>query len=277
MRFVTLPDGTLVPALGQGSWMMGDDPARRREEIAALQEGIALGMSLIDTAEMYGDGASENLIGEAIAGRRERVFLVSKVLPQNASRIGTIAACERSLRRLGTDCLDLYLLHWRGSIPLEDSLEGFLRLKRDGKIKRWGVSNFDVADMLELIALDSGGTVATNQVLYNLMHRGVEHDLLPWCGAHRLPLMVYSPIEQGQLVGNEALAEIARRRAATPAQIALAWVLRHDNVIAIPKTGRLAHVRENHAALDLMLGPEDLQLLDEAFPPPSGPQPLEMV
>jgi diketogulonate reductase-like aldo/keto reductase len=277
MRTVTLPDGSLVPALGQGTWYMAEQRHRRKDEIAALRCGIGLGMTLIDTAEMYGDGAAEELVGEAIAGRREQVFLVSKVLPDNASRSGTIAACERSLRRLGTDCLDLYLLHWRGRVPLAETLEAFMRLKRDGKIRRWGVSNFDTADMQELLALDGGASVATNQVLYNLSRRGIEFDLLPVCAVQRIPTMAYSPIEQGRLLDHPALKQIAAGHAATPAQVALAWVLRRADVIAIPKAGRIEHVRENRSAIDLVLGPEDLQALERAFPAPSAPQPLEMI
>jgi len=277
MRNVTLADGTIVPALGLGTWMMGDDPARRREEVAALRTGIELGMRLIDTAEMYGDGAAEELVGEAIAGQRDKVFLVSKVLPQNAGRAAAVAACERSLRRLGTDSIDLYLLHWRGSVPLEETLEAFLRLKRDGKIRRWGVSNFDLEDMKELSALDGAGTVATDQVLYNLTRRGIEYDLLPWCAERRLPVMAYSPLEQGRLLREPALNEIAERRLVTPVQVALAWALRRDDVIAIPKAAREKHVREIRGAIDLVLTRDELEALDKAFPPPSGAQPLEMI
>lgn len=277
MRDVTLVDGTLVPALGMGTWTMGDDTARRHEEIAALRAGIELGMRLIDTAEMYGDGAAEKRVGEAIAGQRDKVFLVSKVLPQNAGRAAAIAACERSLRRLGTDSVDLYLLHWRGSVPLEETLEAFLLLKRDGKIRRWGVSNFDLEDMKELLALDGAGTVATDQVLYNLTRRGIEYDLLPWCAERRLPVMAYSPLEQGRLLRDPVLKEIADSRMATPAQVALAWVLRRDDIIAIPKAGRVEHVRELRGALDLALTADELEALDRAFPFPAAPRPLEMI
>lgn len=277
MRTVTLPDGTLVPALGQGTWCMGDQAAQRQEEIDALRCGIDLGMSLIDTAEMYGDGAAEELVGAAIAGRRDEVFLVSKVLPDHASRAGTISACERSLRRLGTECLDLYLLHWRGSVPLAETLEGFMRLKRDGKILRWGVSNFDADDMRELLALEGGALVATNQVLYNLTRRGIEFDLLPQCARQKIPTMAYSPIEQGRLRNHPALREIAARHALNPVQVALAWLLRREDVIAIPKAARAAHVRENRAAADLVLAPEDLHALDAAFPAPTAAHPLEII
>ncbi|HVL75248.1 MAG TPA: aldo/keto reductase [Noviherbaspirillum sp.] len=277
MRTVSLPDGTLVPALGQGTWCMAENPRLRSAERDALACGIELGMTLIDTAEMYGDGAAEELVGEVIGGRREQVFLVSKVLPENGSRQGTIAACERSLRRLGTDRIDLYLLHWRGSVPLEETVSAFMRLKRDGKIRYWGVSNFDVSDMEELVRLDSGAMVATNQVLYNLRRRGIEYDLLPWSVRRQMPTMAYSPIEQGRLVDAEVLKEIADKHMVTPAQVALSWVLRREDVIAIPKAARIEHVRQNRAALDLVLNEEDLARLDEAYPPPKGPVPLEMI
>jgi diketogulonate reductase-like aldo/keto reductase len=256
---------------------MAEDPRRRATEIAALRLGLDLGMTLIDTAEMYSEGAAEELVGKAIAGRRDEVFLVSKVLPHHATANGTIAACEASLRRLGTDRLDLYLLHWRGSLPLAGTLIGFATLLREGKIRYWGVSNFDVADMEELVALPGGSNVATNQVLYNLMRRGIEWDLLLWCDLHRIPIMAYSPIEQGHLLHHPVLLGVAARHGATPAQIALAWVLRHKHVIAIPKAGTPAHVRENRAALDIQLTKQDLADLNRAFPPPSEPQSLEML
>ena len=277
MQTVTLPSGEKVPALGQGTWNIGDQRATRPEEIAALRVGIDLGMTLIDTAEMYGNGDSEELVGEAIAGRRNAVFLVSKVLPSNASRRGTISACERSLRRLGTDRLDLYLLHWRGGYPLEETLEAFEQLQRGGKIRYWGVSNFDTGDMDELFSVAGGDTVATNQVLYNLTRRGIEFDLLPWCKDRRIPTMAYSPIEQGRLLRQPALRKVAERHGATPAQVALAWVLRRDDVIAIPKAGSVAHVRENHGALALQLLPEDVADLDHAWPAPKRKRPLEMI
>ena len=272
-----LPSGEAVPILGQGTWFMGDKPRERNNEIGSLQLGVDLGMTLIDTAEMYGDGAAEELVGEAIAGRREGVFLVSKVLPNNATRRGTIAACERSLQRLGTDWLDLYLLHWRGGTPLAETLAALDELVRTGKIRHWGVSNFDAGDMKELVRLRGGSSAATNQVLYNLTRRGIEYDLLPWCHEHGVPIMAYSPIEQGRLLGHRALQEIAKRHAATPAQVGLAWVLRQDRVIAIPKAGTAAHVRENRGALDIELTTEDIKALDRAFPPPTGPQALEML
>jgi diketogulonate reductase-like aldo/keto reductase len=273
MRTTTLPGGQLVPVLGQGTWNMGDDPRRRRDEIAALRCGLDLGMRLIDTAEMYGDGAAETLVGEAISGRRNEVFLVSKVLPQHATRRGTIAACEQSLRRLGSDHIDLYLLHWRGPVPLDDTLAAFAQLQREGKIRHWGVSNFDVDDMTAL----AGAPAATDQVLYNLTRRGIEHDLLPWCERHGMPLMAYSPLEQNRLLGHPALAEIAARHGATPSQIALAWVLRHPRLIAIPKAASAEHVRQNSKALAIGLSAADLAVLDAAFPAPAGPQALEMI
>jgi len=257
--------------------MLGEDPKRRKEEIAALRRGLDLGLTLIDTAEMYGDGATEELVGEAIDKRRDEVFLVSKVLPHNASPRGTVAACEASLRRLRTDRIDLYLLHWRGAIPLEHTLKGFESLIAAGKIRSWGVSNFDVEDLEELASLPGGQASATNQVLYNLTRRGIEWDLLPWCKQHRVPVMAYSPIEQARLLSNPALVQIAARHEATPAQIALAWVLQVEGVIAIPRTGRPAHVDENRAALDISLTDADRAELDRAFPPPRQKKSLEML
>ncbi|MET9630268.1 aldo/keto reductase [Lentzea sp. NPDC006480] len=272
---VTLPSGEIVPALGMGTWMMAEHPSLRAAEIAALREGLDLGLALIDTAEMYGSGASESLVGEAVRGRRDEVFLVSKVLPSNASVSGTVRACEASLRRLGTDRLDLYLLHWRGSVLLSQTVEAFTGLVSSGKIRHWGVSNFDLADMRELVELS--GSCQTNQILYNLSRRGPEYDLLPWHASAGLPIMAYSPVEQGRLLGSPVLASVAARHDATPAQVALAWVLRLPGVIAIPKAGSAAHVRENAAASALRLSSEDLAELDRAFPPPAGPEPLEML
>jgi diketogulonate reductase-like aldo/keto reductase len=277
LRTTKLPSGEAVPVLGQGTWQMGEKPAQRKDEIAALRLGLELGMKLFDTAEMYGDGAAEKLVGEVIAGRRDEVFLVSKVLPQHATRKGTIAACEGSLRRLGVEQLDLYLLHWRGGVPLEETLEGFEALIQTEKIRYWGVSNFDLPDMDELVALPGGSDVTTDQVLYNLTRRGIEYDLLPWCREQDLPIMAYSPIEQGRLLDDPELKKIAARHHATPSQVALAWVLREDGVIAIPKAGRPAHVRENRAALDLQLSKADLAALDRAFLPPTEKRPLEMI
>jgi diketogulonate reductase-like aldo/keto reductase len=272
---IELPSGAVVPVLGQGTWYLGENLRGRAEEIAALRLGLDLGLTLIDTAEMYGDGAAEELVGEAIRGRRNEVFLVSKVLPHHATARGTIAACEASLRRLGTDYLDLYLLHWRGPVPLEKTLAGFAALVEAGKIRSWGVSNFGVEDMDELAGLSSGSEVTTDQVLYNLLRRGIEWDLLPRSREAGIPLMAYSPIEQGRLLGNPVLHRVAVRHESTPAQAALAWVLRVEGVIAIPKAGNPAHVAENRAALGIRLTKQDLAELDEAFPPPSRKVPLE--
>ena len=274
---VTFPDGETVPALGQGTWYMGEDPAARRQEVRALQEGIDLGMTLIDTAEMYASGGAEEVCGEAIAGRRDDVFLVSKVLPHNAGYDDCLLACERSLARLGTDRLDLYLLHWRGGVPLEETLEAFARLHDEGMIGGWGVSNFDADDMSELLALPGGDAVATDQVLYNLTRRWPEAHLLPGCGELGIPLMAYSPIEQGRMLGHAGLTEVADRHGATPAQVALAWLLEHDDVIVIPKAAQLEHVRENRGALEVELTPDDLARLDESFPPPRGRPAMEML
>jgi len=276
-KTVGLPSGERVPALGMGTWTMGERSSRRAEELATLQEGIDRGLGLIDTAEMYGEGAAERLVGEAIRGRRDRVFLVSKVYPHHAGRKGAVAACERSLGRLGVDCLDLYLLHWRGSHPLAETLEAFEALRRDGKIRHWGVSNFDPADMAELHALPDGPGVATNQVLYNLTQRGIEWDLAPWCAARQIPIMAYSPIEQGRLLDHPGLRRLAVHQGATPAQVALAWVLRREQILAIPKAATRTHLAENAAALDLQLGPDLLAELDGLFPPPTGPEPLAML
>jgi diketogulonate reductase-like aldo/keto reductase len=273
----TLPDGESISALGQGTWQMAENAGRRAQEIEALRLGVELGMTLIDTAEMYGEGVAEELVAEALAAERERVFLVSKVYPHNAGRQGVAEACERSLRRLKTDRLDLYLLHWRGSIPLEETVAGFEELRRSGKIRHWGVSNFDVDDMEELLGVPSGENCATNQVLYNVTRRGPEFDLMPWMEARRMPLMAYSPIEQGRLPRGGALQSIARRHEANPFQIALAWLLNRSGVIAIPKASSVQHVRENHRALEIRLTPEDLAAIDAEFPAPKRKRPLEMI
>ncbi|HVY51491.1 MAG TPA: aldo/keto reductase [Devosia sp.] len=273
---VRLPSGEAVPALGQGTWRMGENARRRDAEIGALQLGLDLGMTLIDTAEMYADGGAEQIVADAIAGRRDGVFIVSKVWPGNASRQGTIAACERSLRRLRTDRIDLYLLHWPGRHPLADTVAAFEELRRNGKIRHWGVSNFDVKEMDELAAA-GGDAVAANQVLYNLTRRGVEFDLFPWLERRRVPIMAYSPVEQGRLASHRELRRIAQARGATPAQIALAFTLRRPDVISIPKASEPDHVRENAAAADLVLAPEDVAALDRAFPPPRRKSGLEML
>lgn len=272
-----LPSGTAVPVLGQGTWYMGEDSRDRVREVAALRLGLDLGMTLVDTAEMYADGGAEEVVGEAIAGRREEVFLVSKVLPMNASRRGTVAACERSLKRLRTDRIDLYLLHWRGSHDFSETIAAFDTLVRDGKIGQWGVSNLDLQDMEELVGTPGGEGVQTNQLLYNLTRRGIEHDLQPWCRGRGIPIMAYSPIEQGRMLRHPELRRVADRHGATPAQVGLAWLLRQDGVIAIPKASDPAHVRDNRAAVDLRLDEQDLADLDRAFPPPRGPRPLEML
>ena len=274
---LTLKSGDRMPVLGQGTWYMGDHTSRRKEEIAALRLGIELGMTLIDTAEMYGNGRAESLVAEAIAGWRERVFLVSKVLPSNASRKGVPRACDASLKRLRTDRIDLYLLHWASSHPLEETIRAFEALQAAGKIRNWGVSNLDLSEMEQTLAIAGGVACAVNQVLYNLTRRGIEYDLVPWCRKRNIAIMAYSPIEQGRLLHHRELKRIAERRGAAPAQVALAWVLRQQGVVAIPKAATQAHVRENRAALDLELTAQDLEELDRAFLPPQGPTPLEML
>jgi len=276
-KSVRLPGGEQVPALGQGTWMMGEDPAARAEELATLRLGLDLGLTLIDTAEMYGEGLAEELVGEAIAGRRDEVFIVSKVYPHNASRRGAVAACERSLRRLGTDRIDLYLLHWRGQVPLGETVQAFETLQRDGKIRHWGVSNLDLADMRELWKLPGGDRAATNQLLYNLGRRGIEWDLLPWLRERGVPVTAYSPLEQGELTQHPGLQDFARRASMSPAQAALAWLLSRDEVIAIPKAARRERVSENAAALGHWLDAAQLAELDRLFAPPRGPVPLEMI
>jgi diketogulonate reductase-like aldo/keto reductase len=277
MRTVKLPSGERIPVLGQGTWHLAEVPARRDEEILALRRGLDLGMTVIDTAEMYADGEAEKLVGEAIAGRRDEMFLVSKVLPHHATARGTVAACEGSLRRLGTDRIDLYLLHWRGRVPLADTIEAFGGLQQAGLIRYWGVSNFDTPDMKELTALPGGPEVATDQVLYNLSRRGPELNLFPLLRELRVPIMAYSPIEQGRILGHPVLREIAELHHATPAQIALAWVLRRDDVCAIPRASRLEHTNENRAAADIQLDQADLSQLDQEFPRPERVRPLEML
>ena len=274
---VTLPSGEAVPQLGQGTWHMGENSRLRKEEVAALKLGLDLGLTLIDTAEMYGNGGAEEMVAEAVQGRRDECFIVSKVLPENSTKAGTIAACERSLKRLKTDRIDLYLLHWRGRPKLEETLAGFEALIASGAIRSWGVSNFDVDDMDELVALPGGAACGSNQVLYNLRRRGIEAGLLPWCREHRIPIMAYSPIEQGRLLRDRALTAVAIRHRATPAQIALAWVLRQKDMMVIPKATMLEHVRENRAALDIKLTEQDLGELNRAFPPPKGRRPLELL
>jgi diketogulonate reductase-like aldo/keto reductase len=274
---VAFPNGIAVPALGQGTWNMGEKPPEARREIDSLRAGLDLGMTLIDTAEMYAEGGAEKITGEAIRGRRDEVFLVSKVYPWNASRKGTIEACEASLLRMGTDRIDLYLPHWRGNHPLAETVAAFEALKASGKIGAWGVSNFDVEDMEELLEVPDGGNVAANQVLYNITRRGIEFDLLPWCQKRNIPVMAYSPIEQGRIVSHPEIIRIAKANQATPAQLALAFVLKHDGVIAIPKTSSAARVAENRDAVSLDISDEDWATLDAAFPPPARKKPLEML
>ncbi|MBI3804676.1 MAG: aldo/keto reductase [Nitrospirae bacterium] len=274
MRQVTLPSGLKVPALGQGTWGMGESRSRRSEEVAALRFGLDLGLTLIDTAEMYGEGGAERVVAEAMEGRRDAVYLVTKVYPHHANLRGTLAACERSLQRLRTDRIDLYLLHWRSIYPLSETVEAFEALVRSGKIRNWGVSNFDLSDLKALEALPEGRQVAANQVLYNLTHREVELDLIPWCRERHLPIMAYSPIEQGRMLGEPALKKIAARRGITPAQAALAWLLEKEETMVIPKASHFEHLLKNRAALEVRLGSDDLTELDRAFPAPRKFSPL---
>lgn len=277
MKTVTLPSGERVPAFGMGTWHIGDNPVARQEEVATLRLGLERGVRLIDTAEMYGDGRSERLIAEALEGRRDEAFLVSKVLPSNASRQGTVAACDRSLSRLQTDRIDLYLLHWPGSVPVAETMEAFQALQQAGKIRYYGVSNFDLSEMKELWSVAGGQAVATNQLLYNLSRRQIEWELQPWLRKHRIPAMAYSPIEQARLVHDSKLTAFARRHALTPAQAALAWLLAQDDVIVIPKTSRRERLVENLGALEHSPTADQLAELDRLFPPPSAPGPIEML
>jgi aldehyde reductase len=274
---ITLPCGESVPALGQGTWHVGDDARRRGDEIAALRCGIDLGLKLIDTAEMYGDGRAEDVVGEAIAGRRDEVFVVSKVYPHNASRRQMPKSCEASLRRLRVEAIDLYLLHWPGHVPLEETVDTFESLKRAGKIRHWGVSNFDLGGMQDLWHVASGTAAQTNQVLYHLGERGIEWNLKPWLRERGLPVMAYSPFDEGRLLRNRKLAAFAKAHAMTPAQAALAWLLAQDGVIAIPKSARRERVEENAWALGHPLSSAQLAELDALFPPPEGPAPLAMI
>jgi aldehyde reductase len=277
MKRVALPSGETVPALGQGTWHFGEQLDRREEEIATLRRGIDLGMTLIDTAEMYGDGKSERVVGEAIRGLRSKVFIVTKVYPHNASRRAMHAACNNSLERMRVDVIDLYLLHWPGSVPLAETVEAFEALKRAGKIRHWGVSNFDLDLMQELTGDAGGAAVQTNQVLYNLSQRGIEWDLLPWLRQHRIPVMAYSPMDEGRLLRTRAMTVFAKKHEMTPAQVAIAWLLAQDGVIAIPKTGNRARLEENAGALAHPLTTAQLAELDLLFPPPTGPTPLAMI
>jgi diketogulonate reductase-like aldo/keto reductase len=277
MKLVELPGGDKVPALGQGTWRMGEDPAKHDEELATLRLGIELGLTLIDTAEMYGEGRAEMLVGEAIRGQRDQVFIVTKVYPHHASRREMHRACNSSLRRLGIDTIDLYLLHWPGNVPLHETVRSFGDLQRDGKIRHWGVSNFDPTLMQALWDLPGGAHAQTDQVLYNLARRGIEWDLLPWLRQHRLPVMAYSPVDEGRLLRKRGLVEFARQHAMTPAQVAIAWLIARDGVIAIPKTAHRERLRENVAALEKPLSAAHLRELDLLFAPPQGPGPLVMI
>ena len=277
MPSVTLPNGETMPAYGQGTWHMGEDRRRAADEETALKLGIELGVTLIDTAEMYGNGVAEGIVGRATAGLRDPLFIVSKVLPYNASQRGVIDACERSLKRLKTDRIDLYLLHWRGSVPLAETIAGFARLQKDGKIRHHGVSNFNTEDMQEWVGLSGGESVAANQILYNLGRRGPEFELIPWCRERAVAIMAYTPLEQGRMLGNRALKEVAARHGASGAQVALAWLLRQDGMVVIPKATQPEHVRDNRGAVDLALDADDLAALDRAFPPPKSRTSLGML
>ncbi|MEE3661496.1 aldo/keto reductase [Brenneria sp. g21c3] len=282
IKEVCFPDGATVPAIGQGTWFMGENPQTKAQEVKALQAGIDQGLILIDTAEMYADGGAERVVGEAIRGRRDEVYLVSKVYPHNASGENAVKACEQSLERLQTDYIDLYLLHWRGGIPLMDTIAAMQGLQRTGKIGRWGVSNLDTDDMQTLWSLEGGRECMTDQVLYHLASRGIEFDLLPWCRQHHVPVMAYCPIAQAGrlrhgLFTHPVINSIARQHGVTPAQVLLAWVIRQPEVIAIPKAGSEQHVKENAQALDIELNADELLLLDQAFPAPKHKQPLDVV
>ena len=277
MRTVTLPNGETVQALGLGTWHMGERSSEHDREVNALKAGMDLGMTLIDTAEMYGEGGAEEVVGDAIDDRRDDVFIVSKVYPHNASRKGAIAACERSLKRMHIDTIDLYLLHWRGGVPLSQTVEAFEQLKAEGKIRHWGVSNLDADDMDELRSVENGNNCATNQVLYHLGERGIEWDLLPDCAERKIPVMAYSPLGQGAILFEPALQQIGDKHAVTPAAIAIAWVMRHRHVIAIPKSSDAERVQQNAAAAEVKLDAEDLALLEDVFPPPNGPSRLAIL
>ena len=264
-----------MPVYGLGTWRMGESARRRADEVAALRHGIARGITLIDTAEMYGDGEAENIVAEAVGPGRDELFIVSKVLPSNSSRRGTIAACERSLKRLMTDRIDLYLLHWRGSPPLSETVAAFEELKSAGKILNWGASNFDVGEMEELNEVADG--CATNQILYNLTRRGIEYDLMPFCRGRNMPIMAYSPLEQARMLNHKGLADVAKRHGASPAQVALAWLLQQEGLIVIPKSTSFEHLDENLGSLELDLSPDDLAALDRHFPAPTGPEPLDIL
>ncbi len=274
---ITLPSGRAMPVFGVGTWRMGESARVRADEVKAVRAAIERGVTLIDTAEMYGDGEAESIVADATGSRRDELFIVSKVLPNNSSKRGTITACERSLKRLKTGRIDLYLLHWRGGTPLSETISAFQELKTAGMILDWGVSNFDIDDMRELAALDRDKECATNQVLYNLTRRGIEFDLVPFCRERGISVMAYSPLEQARMLGDAALKDVAQRHKATPAQVALAWLLRQPGIVTIPKATSLKHLDENIAALDLKLTADDLKTLDARFPPPKRATPLDML
>lgn len=283
MKTILLPDGTAIPKIGQGTWYLGDDPAARNEEISALRKGVSLGMTLIDSAEMYGNGRSEKLVGEAIASlKREELFLVSKVYPHHAGRDDIFRCCDASIRRMNAGYLDLYLLHWRGSIPLSETVECMEELVKRGKIRRWGVSNFDTDDMEELFRVKNGERCAVNQVLYHLGSRGVEYDLLPWLKNHGVPLMAYCPLAQAgvlrrSLLTDRTVLQLAERHQVSPVQILLAFVVSRENVFAIPKSSTVEHTVQNAAAGDIILSEEEIEKLNKAFPAPSSKTFLDIV
>ncbi len=277
MRTVTLKTGEKIPQLGIGTWHMGERRENRASEANAIRAAMDLGLTLIDTAEMYGEGGAEEVIAEATAGKRDGLFIVSKVYPHNASRSGVVTACDRSLKRIKTDRIDLYLLHWRGSHPLAETVAGFEKLKADGKIRHWGVSNFDTDDMAELRGVAAGNTCQSNQVLYHLGSRGIDYELVADHAKHGVMIMAYSPLGQGAILRNAGLAKVAQKHGLTPAAVAIAWTMRHPHVVSIPKASNLAHVRENYAAADLVLDADDLKALDAAFPPPKRKGALGML
>lgn len=277
MRTVTLKTGEKIPQLGIGTWHMGERSGNRSAEAKAVRAALDLGITLIDTAEMYGEGGAEEVIAEATVGRRDGLFIVSKVYPHNASRAGVVTACERSLKRMKTDRIDLYLLHWRGQHPLAETVAGFEKLRADGKIRHWGVSNFDTDDMEELASVAKGANCASNQVLYHLGSRGIDFDLVPDHAERRVMIMAYSPLGQGAILRNAALVKVAARYSVSPAAVAIAWTMRHPHVVSIPKASNLAHVTENFAAASLVLDADDLKALDAAFPPPKRKGALGML
>lgn len=281
-KTIAFDDRTRLPAIGQGTWYMGEEAARRGEEVAALQAGLDAGLTLIDTAEMYAEGGAEEVVGEALRGRRDSAFIVSKVYPWHAGEVDAVEACERSLRRLDTDRLDLYLLHWRGNVPLEETIRAMETLQQQGKILRWGVSNFDVDDLQELLSEPGGARCATNQVLYHLASRGIEFDLLPECQQRQMPVMAYCPLAQAgrlrqALFADLTLLEIAQQKGISVAQLLLAWVIRKEGVMAIPKASSQAHVNENAAALHIRLNDDELARINKAFPPPQRKMALDVV